>query len=93
MIARPSALIIRARSWKVSLRSAGPPTSRAWRSIAAEIEPARAGHRHRRAVDRARDLGKVAVAGDPAVAFVIQELESFHARPLEEVRAQAGEGR
>ena len=29
----PSALIIRARSWNVILRSAGPPTSRAWLSI------------------------------------------------------------
>ncbi len=38
---------------------------------AAEIEPARAGRRHRRAVDRARDLGEVAVACDPPVALVI----------------------
>ena len=37
----------------------------------AEIEAVRAGRRNRRAVDRARDLGQIAVAGDPAVAFVI----------------------
>jgi len=39
MIARPSALMIRARSWNVSLRSAGPPTSLAWRSIAPKSRP------------------------------------------------------
>ena len=54
----------------------------------AEIDPVRAGHCDRRAVDRARDLRKVAVTSDPAVAFVIKELESLHARPLEEVQAK-----
>ena len=38
---------------------------------AAEIEAARAGHRYRRPVDRAREFSQGAVTGDPAVAFVI----------------------
>jgi hypothetical protein len=44
-----------------------------------EIEPAAAGHRNRRTVDRARQLGELAFAGDPAVARVIEELGGFHA--------------
>jgi hypothetical protein len=49
---------------------------------AAEIEPAAEPViGDRRAVDRARDLGEAAVAGDPAVAGVIEQLESLHRAP------------
>jgi hypothetical protein len=39
MIAWPSAFSMCARSWNVILRSAGPPTVRAWSSIALKSSP------------------------------------------------------
>jgi len=53
MIAWPSALIIRARSWNVSC-AALVRRPRGVRQHPAEIEPTEAGRRHRRAIDRAR---------------------------------------
>src|SRR5207245_1566070 len=44
----------------------------------AEMEAAGAGHRHRRAVDRAWDLRQIAIARDPAVAFIVQQLRGLH---------------
>src|SRR5205085_7560341 len=57
---------------------------------AAEIDPARPGQRHRRAIDGAGDLDEIAVAGDPAVTLVIQELGRFHSCTSPGVIARSG---
>ena len=45
---------------------------------AGEIDAAGAGHRHRRAVDRADQLGQAAFARDPASERVVEQLRRFH---------------
>jgi hypothetical protein len=57
-----------------------------------EIDSAGTGRGYWRAVDSAWNLGKVAVAGDPAIAFVIKELWCFHGSPLEDVEAEKERG-
>ncbi len=74
--------MIRARSWNVSLRSAGPPTSRAWRSMPPKSSPPEPVVATGAPSIALGISARLPSPGDPAVARVIEELESFHGRFL-----------
>ncbi len=81
--------MIRARSWNVSLRSAGPPTSRAWRSIppkSSPPEPVRATGEPSMALAISARLPS---PGDPLIEGVIEQLESLHRASLRRSRTLA----
>ena len=78
----PSSLSIAARSWKVSARSAGPPTLRAYDVISPRSSPCRREPEDLLAGARVEQRAALVVGGEPASGGVALELASHALEPI-----------